>query len=180
MDTLFGGGKLQLQDYIRDVPDFPKQGVVFKDITTALKDPEMLAEIIIELSSHYEKQIPDKVVGIESRGFILGPAIAKELGAGFVPARKSGKLPAKSTSRTYETEYSQDVLEIHDDAISDNERVLIVDDLLATGGTAEATAKIVEDLGGTVVGFAFMLELSFLNGREKIENYPVKVLASYD
>lgn len=170
---------MQLRDYIRDVPDFPKSGVVFKDITTALKDPEMLAEIIIELSSYYEPQFPDKIVGIESRGFILGPAIAKELGAGFVPARKAGKLPAKSTSREYETEYSHDVLEIHDDAISTGEKVLIVDDLLATGGTAQAAAHIVEALGGEVVGFGFMLELTFLKGREKISDYPVKVLTSY-
>ncbi|ACB84531.1 adenine phosphoribosyltransferase [Natranaerobius thermophilus] len=170
---------LKLRDYIRDIPDFPKKGVVFKDITTALKDPELLAEIIINLSSHYEKEVPDKIVGIESRGFILGPAIAKELGAGFVPARKGGKLPSKTASQEYNTEYSTDVLEIHEDAIEKNERVLIVDDLLATGGTAQATAKIVEQLEGQVVGFAFMLELSFLKGREKIGDYPIKVLEQF-
>ncbi|OWZ83003.1 adenine phosphoribosyltransferase [Natranaerobius trueperi] len=170
---------MNLREYIRDVPDFPKQGVVFKDITTALKDPEALAEIIINLSGHFESKLPDIVVGIESRGFILGPAIAKELGAGFVPARKEGKLPEKTESKDYDTEYSRDTLEIHQDAINDGERVLIVDDLLATGGTAEATASIVEALGGKVVGFGFMIELSFLNGREKIANYDVKVLETY-
>ena len=170
---------MKLRNHIRDVPDFPVEGVIFKDITTALKDPDVLAYIIKELSNCFESDSPDKIVGIESRGFILGPAIAKELGAGFVPARKAGKLPAKAVKKDYATEYSEDTLEIHEDAIVEGERVLIVDDLLATGGTAEATAHIVEALGGKVVGFGFMIELSFLNGRERISDYAVKVLETY-
>lgn len=153
---------------IRDVVDFPKKGIVFKDITTVLKDPEGLRRIINYLTEHYKDAGIDYVAGIESRGFIFGTPLAYNLGAGFVVIRKPGKLPAETISVDYELEYGTDTLEIHADAIEDGKKVLIVDDLLATGGTAAAACELVEKVGGKVVGSAFVIELSFLNGREKM------------
>jgi len=157
-----------LKAYIRDVPDFPKKGIVFKDITTLLKEPHALRRAIDEMAAPFLKTHVDQVVGVESRGFIFSPPIAYRLDAGFIPVRKPGKLPAETESMTYELEYGKDSLEIHKDAILPGSKVLIVDDLLATGGTAKATKDLVEKSGGEVVGFSFLVELVFLNGQEKL------------
>jgi len=169
-----------LKQYIREVPDYPKPGILFYDITTLLKDPKalrMTCDRFVWL--FHEKQI-DKVVGMESRGFMFGPIVAYDLNAGFVPVRKPGKLPAEIASESYALEYGTDTLEIHKDAIQPGERVLIADDLVATGGTALATAKLVEGLGGVVAGFGFVVELNFLQGRDKLEGYDVQSLIQYD
>lgn len=171
---------MDLAATIRSVPDFPIKGILFYDITTLLKDPAALKESIDRLTQHYQEAGPDKVVGIESRGFIFGLPLAYELGAGFVPVRKPGKLPAATLSESYALEYGTNSLEIHVDAIEKGQRVLIVDDLLATGGTAKATCNLVEQLGGTVVGLAFAIELNFLKGREKLKGYEVFSLIQYD
>lgn len=169
-----------LRRYIRGIRDFPIKGIMFRDITTLLKDPDAVKETLRQLLSFCEKKKVDKVVGIESRGFIFGAMLANELNAGFVPARKPGKLPAERESQTYQLEYGLDKIEIHKDAISDGDNVLIHDDLLATGGTAEAACKLVERLGGKVVQLSFIVELSFLNGREKLRNYNIDSLVIYD
>lgn len=169
-----------LKKLIREVPDFPKPGILFYDITTLLKDAQGLHQLIDQLASHYEKQRPDVVVGIEARGFVFGPAIAFRLGAGFVPVRKPKKLPAATASVSYQLEYGADALEIHKDAILPGQRVLISDDLLATGGTAVATVKLVEMLGGVVAGLAFVIELEFLKGRQRLNGYQVFSLLKYD
>lgn len=170
----------ELKSYIREVPDYPKPGILFYDITTLLKDPEGLRRVLDAFHERYREQKIDKVVGMESRGFIFAPTLAYQLGAGFVPVRKPGKLPAETISETYELEYGTDSLEIHKDAIGAGERVLIVDDLIATGGTAAATARLVETAGGEVAGFGFLVELTFLNGREKLKGYEVSSLLAYD
>src|ERR1700685_3300037 len=157
-----------LKELIREVPDFPKPGLLFYDITTLLKDRAGLAGVIDGLKDHYRDLQVDVVLGIEARGFIFAPALAYAMGAGFVPVRKPKKLPAECARVTYDLEYGSDTLEIHKDAIPKGCRVLIVDDLLATGGTAKATTRLVEDLGGTVAGVAFVVELSFLGGRDKL------------
>lgn len=153
---------------IRDVPDFPREGIVFKDITTVVRDPIAFKRAIDLLAKHYEKQNVNYIAGIEARGFIFGSALAYKLGVGFIPIRKPGKLPAKTERVSYDLEYGKDSLEIHTDAIEPGKRVLIVDDLLATGGTAEAAIKLVKKLGGIIVGIAFLVELEFLNGRKKL------------
>lgn len=158
---------------IRDVPDFPKKGIMFKDITPVLQDAELLAMVVDDLVERYRGRGISKVVGIESRGFIFGTPIAVALGAGFVPLRKKGKLPYKTLSHSFELEYGSETIEIHEDGIEKGERVLIVDDLLATGGTAEAAMKLVRRCGGEVVEVAFVVELSFLNGRARLEGVPV-------
>src|SRR3989304_5839197 len=158
----------KLRTLIRDVPDFPKKGVIFKDITPALKDAETLKAVADVISKRFSQNKIDIVAGIESRGFIIGAPVAIKLGVGFVPIRKKGKLPYKKVGQEYLLEYGTDSIEIHEDAIAKGERVLVVDDLLATGGTALATAKLVEKLGGVVVSFAVIVELGFLNGAEKI------------
>src|SRR5882724_5444308 len=157
-----------LKKLIREIPDYPKPGILFYDITTVLKDKKGFRSMVDALCSHYAGAHVDAVVGIEARGFIFGPALAYSLNAGFVPVRKPKKLPGKTASVTYALEYGTDTLEIHDDAIVRGERVIICDDLLATGGTAAATAKLVRQLGGEVVGAAFAVELTFLNGRSKL------------
>ncbi len=162
-----------LKKKIREVPDFPKPGILFYDLTTLLKDKEGLRKVIDILTQEFEGKKIDKVVGIESRGFIFAPALAYNLKAGLVLVRKKGKLPAESISASYDLEYGQDVLEMHKDAIEPGQRVLIVDDLIATGGTAAATAQMVLQLGGEVVGLAFIVELGFLNGREKLSGFEV-------
>jgi len=157
-----------LKDKIRNIPDFPKPGILFYDITTLLRDPAGFRETIEALASPYKNAGIDVVVGIESRGFILGGAVADRLGAGFTPVRKPGKLPSTTIHETYALEYGNDKLEIHDDAVRPGERALIVDDVIATGGTARATAALVRRLGGTVHGLAFLIELEALNGRAQL------------
>jgi adenine phosphoribosyltransferase len=169
-----------LKTLIREIPDFPKPGILFYDITTLLKDKRGLRGTIDALKEHYKNADVDVVIGIEARGFIFAPALAYALGAGFVPVRKPKKLPFEHVSVTYDLEYGSDSLEMHRDAIDHGHRVLIVDDLLATGGTAAAVTKLVEQLGGKVAGVGFVLELTFLNGRKKLAGYDVFSLLQYD
>ncbi len=168
-----------LKQLIREVPDFPKPGINFYDITTLLKHPEGLRRTVDALSDEFRGERIDTVVGIEARGFIFAPAVAYHLGAGFVPVRKPRKLPAECASISYELEYGQDTLEIHRDAVGEGHRVVIADDLLATGGTAKAVVDLVEGLGGKVVGLAFVVELEFLPGRKKLAGYDVRSLLKY-
>ena len=169
-----------LRAKIRDIKDFPTEGVLFKDITTLLKDGPAFRSVVDHLSSRYARERVDVVVGIESRGFIFGGAVAHQLGAGFVPVRKLGKLPGKTIEVEYELEYGRDALAIHEDAIQAGQRVLAVDDLLATGGTMAATLRLIGQLGGVVVGVAFMIELAFLHGRAKLKNHPLHSLIVYE
>jgi adenine phosphoribosyltransferase len=165
---------------VRTVPDFPKQGIMFRDITTLLKDPSAFSSSVDLLYDHFRSVRIDKVVGIESRGFILGAALAYRLGAGFVPVRKPGKLPAAFTRESYSLEYGTDAVEIHNDAILPGEKILLHDDLLATGGTMGASARLVERLGGSIVGYSFLIELMFLKGRARLANGDVFSLLKYD
>ncbi len=169
-----------LRKLIREVPDFPKKGINFYDITTLLKDAEGLKQTIDALAAEYEGERIDTVIGVESRGFIFAAPLAYHLGAGFVPVRKPKKLPAEKVSVSYDLEYGQDTLEMHKDAVGEGHRVLIMDDLLATGGTAKATVDLVEGLGGKIVGLLFVVELAFLKGRDKFNGYDVRSLISYD
>ena len=170
----------QLKKLIREVPDFPKKGILFYDITTLLKDKTGFAQLIDLFSEHYIGKQIDLILGMEARGFIFGPALAYRLNAGFVPVRKPGKLPAATVKVEYELEYGSNALEVHTDAVQKGQRVLIVDDLLATGGTAEATARLVKSLGGEIAGLAFVVELDFLNGRDKLKDFDVFSLLHYD
>jgi len=170
---------VDLASKIRDIPDFPKEGIVFKDIMPLLADPEALRQTVEELAAFARPLSPDLVLGAEARGFILGGALAYELGCGFVAARKPGKLPWETVSAEYDLEYGTDSLELHADAIAHGARVLVHDDLLATGGTARAKCDLVEKLGGAVVGIAFVIELEFLHGRSKLEGYDVHSLIKY-
>jgi adenine phosphoribosyltransferase len=169
-----------LKKYIRSIRDFPIKGIMFRDITTLLKNPDAVKETLNQLLAFSKEQKISKVVGIESRGFIFGAMMANELKAGFVPVRKPGKLPGEKESQTYQLEYGLDKIEIHKDAINSGDRVLIHDDLLATGGTAEAACKLVEKLGGKVIQISFLIELAFLNGREKLRGYKVDSLITYE
>lgn len=169
-----------LAGYIRSIKDFPKPGIMFRDITTLLKDPEALKLTIDQLFDLSKDNGITKVVGIESRGFILGGILAERLGCGFIPVRKPNKLPAAKISETYYLEYGEDTIEIHKDAIQQADKVLLHDDLLATGGTMEAACKLIEKLGGEVVQISFLIELSFLNGRDKLRKYEVHSLINYD
>jgi adenine phosphoribosyltransferase len=169
----------RLKRLIREIPDFPKPGILFYDITTLLKDPEGFRTTVDLLSEAFAGERVDRVVGIEARGFIFAPALAYKLGAGFIPMRKSNKLPAPTESVTYTLEYGTDRLEVHKDAIEPGHRVLIIDDLLATGGTAKAAIELVEKLGGHVVGAGFVIELEFLKGRERLAGYRVVSLLKY-
>lgn len=169
-----------LRSWIRDIPDFPRPGIVFRDITPLLVDPEALRAAVDELSERVRDLDIDLVVAAEARGFILGGALAMKLGAGFVPARRPGKLPYDSIQVAYELEYGVDELEVHSDALARGARVLVHDDLVATGGTAAAVSDAVRQLGGEVVGFAFLVELAFLGGREALAPAPVEALVSYD
>jgi len=169
----------QLKAAIREIPDWPKKGILFYDITTLLKNGQCFHEVINALTTPYENKQVDLVVGIEARGFIMAPTVAYRLKAGFVPVRKPGKLPAATHQVSYELEYGTDTLEIHQDAIEPGNRVLIVDDLIATGGTARAVADIVEKMGGTVVGLAFMVELTALKGRQKLGNHKITSVLRY-
>lgn len=168
-----------LKALIREVPDFPRAGVNFYDLTTLLKDAQGLGRLLEGLAGRFAGESVDKVAGIESRGFIFAPFVAHRLGAGFVPIRKPGKLPAATAAHAYELEYGAGRLEVHTDAIEAGERVLVVDDLLATGGTAEAAGALVRGLGGLLVGFGFVIELSFLPGRERLKNERLEVLLAY-
>jgi adenine phosphoribosyltransferase len=170
---------VDLREKIREVPDFPRPGIGFKDFTPLLADPQALRETIDALAEWVGERDPDLILGAEARGFVLGAAIAAEIGCGFVPARRPGKLPPETVSATYALEYGQNSLEVHPDAFSDGTRVLIHDDLLATGGTVQAIGRLVEQLGGQVVGAAFVIELTFLHGREKLGDWDVHALLSY-
>jgi adenine phosphoribosyltransferase len=168
-----------LKSLIRDVPDFPKKGIVFKDITPLLHDPQGFRTAVDRLSSHYLGRDVSLVVAAEARGFIIGPPIALNLGAGFVPVRKPGKLPYRRKGVTYQLEYGTDTLEIHEDAVRSNQKVLMVDDVLATGGTMAACCRLVESMGGVIVGCAFLVELTFLKGRKSLEGREVFSLIQY-
>ena len=170
----------QLKKLIREVPDFPKKGILFYDITTLLRDKTGFARLIDLFSEHYIGKQIDLVLGMEARGFIFGPALAYRLNAGFVPVRKPGKLPAATARYEYSLEYGTSALEIHKDAIQKGQRIIIVDDLLATGGTAEATTKLAASLGAEIVGLGFVVELDFLKGREKLKQYDVFSLLHYE
>lgn len=170
----------RLRSMIREVPDFPKPGILFYDITTLLKNPEGLALVMDELERAVAGTAVDVVAGMESRGFLFGPTLALRLGTGFALMRKPGKLPAATTRVTYDLEYGSDSLEMHSDAVRPGQRVLIVDDLLATGGTAAAAVELVERMGGTVAGLAFVVELDFLRGRERLGRYELTSLLHYD
>ena len=168
-----------LKALIREVPDFPKPGINFYDITTLLKHPGGLRTTIDEFARLFHGRVIDKVVGIESRGFLFGPQLAYQFHAGFVPVRKPGKLPAETVSQEYELEYGTDELQMHRDAVEKGDRVLIVDDVIATGGTAEATARLVESSGAEVAGFGFVVELGFLDGRSRLGSYDIQSLVRY-
>ncbi len=169
-----------LKELIREIPDHPKPGILFYDLTTLLQNPEGFHTLVDRLCEHYAGKIVDAVVGIEARGFILAPALAYRLNAGFIPVRKPKKLPWKTASVSYQLEYGADTLEIHQDALNPGQRVLISDDLLATGGTAAATVALVRQLGGQVVGASFAVELTFLNGRAKLPGIDVYSMIQYD
>jgi adenine phosphoribosyltransferase len=173
------GASIDLAALIRDVPDFPQPGVLFKDITTLIKDGRAFRRVVDSITDSYRAAPIDVVVGVESRGFIFAAPIAYHLGAGFVPVRKPGKLPYESLRTEYELEYGANVLEVHRDAITPGQRVLIVDDVLATGGSAAATARLVEMLGGVVTGIAVVVELTFLNGRERLKDYALSSLIRF-
>jgi adenine phosphoribosyltransferase len=168
---------MPIKSRIRTVPHYPKQGVMFRDITTLLKDPVGFRATITELANHCEGVKIDRVAGIEARGFIVGAALAYHLGVGFVPIRKKGKLPAKTVGQEYELEYGTDRIEMHVDAVSQGERVLLVDDLIATGGTALAACKLIESMGGTIVECCFVIDLPDLGGRARLEKHGYKVFA---
>jgi adenine phosphoribosyltransferase len=176
-----GGAGLQtdLRDLVRNIPDFPKKGIMFRDITTLLKDGPGFKRAIRELAAKYEGRKIDKIVCVEARGFILGGALAYQFGCGVVPVRKPGKLPAEKVSQAYDLEYGKDAVEIHKDAIGLGERVLLVDDLLATGGTARAAADLVERLGANLIGCAFLIELRDLKGRNLLDKYDVFSVIAY-
>jgi len=170
---------MDLREWIRDVPDYPKKGIIFKDITTLLKEKEPFRKSIDLMVDHYRGQKIDQIVAIESRGFIFGSALAYKLETGFVPIRKPKKLPAKTERMEYELEYGSDCVEIHADALQPGQKILVVDDLLATGGTASAAAKLVEKLNAEVIGLAFLIELTFLKGREKLSGREIFSLIQY-
>jgi adenine phosphoribosyltransferase len=170
---------MDLKNYIRDIPDFPKPGIVFKDITPLFQSPDALTYALDQIAEYYQNHKISVIAGAEARGFLLGPGLAERLGAGFVPVRKPGKLPAKTISHSYELEYGNDTLEMHHDAMSQEDRVLIVDDLLATGGTVNACIQLIQQLGAEVVGTAFIIELLFLEGRQKFTDVATHSLIQY-
>lgn len=170
---------MDLKQFIRDIPDFPKPGIIFKDITPLLASPDAFQTAVRSLAEPFKNSGITKVVGVEARGFLFAPSIALELHAGIIPVRKPGKLPFKTVAHTYALEYGTDTIEMHQDAVGPEDRVLIVDDLLATGGTVEAACKLVEKFGASIQGICFVVELEFLNGRKKINSYPVHSLIKY-
>lgn len=170
---------LDLKKFIRDIPDFPKPGILFRDITPLLADRQALAGAIYELAGPYHNQAIDAVVAVEARGFIFGAAVARELNAGFIPVRKKGKLPWQTTAVTYGLEYGTDTIEMHMDALKAGSKVLMIDDLLATGGTMAASCELVEKLGAKIMGLTFLVELTGLDGREKLGKYPIHSVIKY-
>ena len=170
---------IMLTDYIRDIPDFPREGILFKDITPLLAHPEGFAAAIAAVCEPFAAEKIDYVAAVEARGFIFGSVVAKKLGTGFIPIRKPGKLPHYTESVTYDLEYGTDTIEVHRDAIETGARVLMVDDLLATGGTMEAACKLVEQLGGNIIGFTCLIELTMLEGRKRLGDYPIHAVISY-
>lgn len=171
--------KINLKNHIRNIPDFPKAGILFRDITTLLKNKKAFKQAVDELTAKFKNKKIDAVVAVEARGFILGGAMAHKLGVGFIPVRKKGKLPAATNSVTYDLEYGTDTLEMHHDAINPQDKVLIVDDLLATGGTVKAVTGLVKQMQGEVAGIAFLIELTDLKGKDKLKDYPVFSLIKY-
>jgi len=171
---------IDLKEYIRNIPDWPKEGILFRDITPLLLNPKAFAAAIESLSADFTDMDVEYVAAVEARGFIFGSAVAEKLGAGFVPIRKKGKLPWRTESITYDLEYGTDTLQVHNDTVKKGAKVLMVDDLLATGGTMAAACKLIEKIGGTVAGIAFLIELAALQGREKITGYNVTSVISYD
>ena len=170
---------MELKDYIRNIKDYPKEGILFRDITTLLKDKDAFKLAIDKMAEQVKDKKVDLIVGAESRGFLIGSALAYKMNSGFIPVRKKGKLPYKTISEEYALEYGTDTLFMHEDAIKKGDNVLVVDDLIATGGTALAMIKMVEKLGGIVIGSSFLIELEELNGRKEIEKYPINVLIKY-
>ncbi len=173
------GNGIDLRGFIRDIPDWPKEGILFRDITPLLADPEAFAAAVDALSAGFTEMGVEYVAAVEARGFIFGSAVAEKLGAGFVPIRKKGKLPFKTESVTYDLEYGTDTLEVHSDAIDKGAKVLMVDDLIATGGTMAAACKLIEKIGGEIVGITFLIELSDLAGRSKLGGYEINTVISY-
>ncbi|MBN2183481.1 MAG: adenine phosphoribosyltransferase [Sedimentisphaerales bacterium] len=171
---------IDLKQYIREIPDWPKKGILFRDITPLLNNPSAFSMALDALCTDFKKLSVDYVAAVEARGFIFGAAVAEKLGVGFVPIRKKGKLPGKTESITYDLEYGVDTLEVHQDAFASGSRVLMIDDLLATGGTMAAACRLVEKIGGSVVGISFVIELAELGGREKLADYMVSSIISYD
>ncbi len=171
--------KSELKKHIRDIPNFPKEGIIFKDLTTLLKNKDAFKKAVDLLSKKFKKENVEVVVGVEARGFIFGSVLAYKLGAGFVPVRKKGKLPYKTKSITYQLEYGSDTLEVHEDAVTPGSRVLVVDDLLATGGTVKAVIDLLMEQKAKIVGLAFLVELSFLKGKEKLKDYPLYSVIKY-
>lgn len=170
---------MELKDYIRSIQDYPKEGILFRDITTLLKDKDAFKLAIDKMAEQVKDKKVDLIVGAESRGFLIGSALAYKMNCGFIPVRKKGKLPYKTISEKYALEYGTDTLYMHEDAIKKGDNVLVVDDLIATGGTALAMIKMVEKLGGNVIGSSFLIELEELNGRKEIEKYPINILIKY-
>ena len=170
----------ELRDCVRDIPDFPKPGVIYKDITPLLSNADAFRSTVDLIAGHFEGAAIDRVLGVEARGFIIAAPIAYRFGSAFVPVRKAGKLPWEIEREEYELEYGTDLLEIHRDAVEPGDRVVVIDDVLATGGTAAATIRLVEKLGGTVIGLGFVIELGFLNGREKLDGYDALSLVTYE
>lgn len=171
---------VDLASIIRDIPDFPKTGIVFKDITPLLAEPAAMKQVADDLAARFAGLDVDLIAGVEARGFLFGPLLAERLGVGFIPVRKPGKLPYKKISRSYGLEYGKATIEVHTDAVKKGQRVLMVDDLLATGGTMAAACELIEELGGEIAGCAFVVELSFLPGREKLAKYNVQTLVQFD
>ena len=174
------GKMIDLKEYIREIPDWPKKGILFRDITTLLSNQRAFTAALDALCSDFSDAGVEYVAAVEARGFIFGAAVAAKLGAGFIPIRKKGKLPWKTESISYDLEYGTDTLEVHRDALSGRARVLMIDDLLATGGTMSAACRLIEKIGGDVIGIAFLLELAGLGGREKLADYKIKSIISYD
>lgn len=173
-------GKIDLKAFIRDIPDFPKKGIIFKDITPLLKDPRALADVVERMAEYGKEQGAQIVAGIESRGFILGGAVASLMGLGFVPIRKKGKLPWKTVGQRYDLEYGTDNVEMHQDAVSRGQKVFLIDDLLATGGTAEAAVRLIEKMGAKVAGIGFIVDLAFLKGRDRLKGHDILSLIKYE
>ena len=171
---------MDLKQKIRNIPDFPKKGIVFRDITPLVRDSEALKYSVETMAGHYNGKEVDAILGAEARGFIFGSAVAYKMGIGFIPVRKPGKLPFKTCSASYNLEYGKNILEMHIDAVNAGDKILIVDDLVATGGTARAMAELVEKMGGEVIGFCFLVELEFLNPRKILEGYDIFSLVKYE